>query len=77
MSNEEKVEPKMFRKLVAGRSAQLISYSDLSRTLGVDLTTVQSWLALLEQNGIVRTLQPYYSDLTQRLIKTPKVNVAI
>jgi predicted AAA+ superfamily ATPase len=60
-------------QICSGRVGQLINYSDISKTIGVDLTTVQSWLAILEQNGIVRTVQPYFSNLNQRLIKSPKI----
>lgn len=34
---------------------------------------MQSWLELLEQNGVTRNLAPYHSNLNQRLIKTPKL----
>ena len=60
-------------QLLAARTAQLLNYSDIAKNIGVDTTTVQSWVALLEQNGIVRILQPYYTNLNQRLIKTPKI----
>ncbi len=60
-------------QIVAGRIGQLLNYSDISKTVGVDLTTVQSWLYLLEQNGVVKILQPYFSNLNQRLIKSPKL----
>lgn len=60
-------------QLAAGRIGQLINYSDISRVIGVDLTTVQSWFKLLEQNGIMKIIQPYQSNLNQRLIKTPKI----
>lgn len=60
-------------QLLAGRVAQLLNYSDIAKNIGVDTTTVQSWVALLEQNGIVRILQPYYTNINQRLIKTPKI----
>jgi predicted AAA+ superfamily ATPase len=39
---------------------------------GVDVTTIQSWISLLEQNGVVRVVQPYFNNLNQRLIKMPK-----
>lgn len=59
--------------LVAGRVGQLLNSSDISKLIGVDTTTVQSWISLLEQNGLLRKVQPYFSNLNQRLIKTPKV----
>ncbi len=60
-------------QLAAGRVGQLLNYSDIAKNVSVDTTTVQGWISLLEQNGIVRMLQPYYTNLNQRLIKTPKI----
>ena len=60
-------------QLLAARTAQLLNYSDIAKNVGIDTTTVQSWVALLEQNGILRIVQPYYTNLNQRLIKTPKI----
>lgn len=59
--------------LVAGRVGQLLNSSDIAKNVGVDTTTLQSWLSLLEQNGLLRKLQPFSSNLNQRLIKTPKL----
>lgn len=60
-------------QLSSGRVGQLLNSSDIAKNVGVDTTTVQSWMALLEQNGILRILSPYYTNLNQRLIKTPKI----
>ncbi len=60
-------------QLTAARVGQLINYSDIAKTVGVDTTTVQAWISLLDQNGIVHILQPYHTNLNQRLIKTPKI----
>ena len=60
-------------QLAAGRIGQLLGFSDIAKVAGVDLTTIQSWLGLLEQNGILRLVQPYFSNLNQRLIKSPKL----
>lgn len=62
-------------QLAAGRTAQLLNYSDIAKNVGVDTTTVQAWISLLDQNGILRILQPYHNNLNQRLIKTPKIYV--
>lgn len=60
-------------QLVAARVGQLLNYSDIAKNVGVDTTTVQAWLSLLDQNGIARILQPYHTNLNQRLIKSPKI----
>jgi hypothetical protein len=60
-------------QLASGRVGQLLNASDIAKNIGVDTTTVQAWIALFEQNGILRILPPYYTNLNQRLIKTPKI----
>lgn len=59
-------------RLVAARVAQLWNASDVARNAGVEVTTVQSWCRLLEENGLLRRVAPFHSNLNQRLIKAPK-----
>jgi predicted AAA+ superfamily ATPase len=59
-------------QLTAARIGQLMNYSEIASLCGVELTTVQSWLGILEANGILRRLQPQATNLDQRLIKSPK-----
>lgn len=60
-------------QLISGRVGQLFNASDIAKNIGVDTTTIQAWVGLFEQNGILRTLPPYYSNLNQRLIKASKI----
>ncbi|MFZ4773547.1 MAG: ATP-binding protein [Chlamydiia bacterium] len=60
-------------QLISGRVGQMFNASDIAKNVGVDTTTLQNWIALFEQNGILKTLPPYFSNLNQRLIKTPKL----
>ncbi|MCM2279312.1 MAG: ATP-binding protein [Oligoflexia bacterium] len=60
-------------QMAAGRVGQLLNSSDIAKNVGADVTTVQSWLGILQQNGIVRLLEPYFSNLNQRLLKSPKI----
>lgn len=62
-------------QLTAARTAQLFTFSEIAGLCGVESTTVQSWLRILETNGVVRRLQPFSSNLNQRLIKAPKFYV--
>lgn len=59
--------------LIAARSGQLLNYSDIAKNAGVDITTIQSWISILEENGLLFTLYPYFNNLNQRYIKSPKV----
>ena len=60
-------------QLASGRLGQLFNASDIAKNIGVDTTTIQAWIGLFEQNGILRILSPYFTNLNQRLIKTPKI----
>nr|WP_267256541.1 helix-turn-helix domain-containing protein [Coxiella endosymbiont of Ornithodoros maritimus] len=46
-------------QLAAGRVGQLLNYFDIAKNIGVDVTTLQSWIALLEENGILRIIHPF------------------
>lgn len=59
--------------LLAGRVGQMLNAADIAKNVGVETTTVQSWFAKLQQNAVIRIVQPYYTNLNQRLIKTPKI----
>jgi len=41
--------------------------------VGIDQKTAKAWLSALEASGLVYLLHPYHNNLTNRLIKTPKV----
>lgn len=60
-------------QMVAGRVGQLLNASDVAKIVSVDTTTILAWLGLFEENGIIRLLPPYHTNLNQRLIKTPKI----
>ncbi len=60
-------------QLNAGRTGQLYVASEVSRLASIDLTTVQSWNLLLQQNGLIDLLQPFSNNANKRLIKSPKL----
>lgn len=60
-------------QLIAGRLGQLFNASDIAKNIGVDTSTLKAWVGIFEQNGILRTVSPFHSNLNQRLIKTPKI----
>jgi len=59
--------------VVAARCGGLLNFADLSRTLALPQTTLKRYFALLEATFLVQLLQPWSSNLGQRLIQTPKV----
>ncbi len=62
-----------FLKAIAARTGQLLNYADIARDVDIDHKTAKSWLSVLEASGLVYLLQPYYSNVSKRLLKTPKI----
>ena len=62
-----------FLTLLAGRVGQVVNLSSMAGEVGVSSTTLNEWLSVLEASYVVFRLQPYYSNISKRIIKTPKV----
>ncbi len=73
IKNENLNDFERFLKLLASRTAQELSYSNLSRDIGLSVPTIKSWISLLQTNSIIYLLQPYYKNFGKRIIKSPKL----
>lgn len=62
-----------FMKYVALRTACQVDYTEISRSVGVDVRTVKGWLSILETSGIIKLIQPYLKNISDRIIKAPKL----
>lgn len=62
-----------FMQIAAARTGQLINYADMARDVGIGEVTIKKWLNVMHASGIVTLLQPYFSNHTKRLVKTPKL----
>jgi len=62
-----------FLRSAAARTGQLLKVSDMAKDVGISPNTAKSWLSILEASGIIYLLEPYYTNVTQRLIKAPKL----
>lgn len=62
-----------FMQIAAARTGQLVNYADIARDVGINESTVKTWLHVLHASGIVTLLQPYFNNRTKRLVKTPKL----
>jgi len=62
-----------FIGVAAARTAQMLNYDDMARDVGVTVNTIKMWVSLLETSGLIYLLRPYHNNLTNRLIKTPKM----
>jgi predicted AAA+ superfamily ATPase len=63
----------LFLRATAARSAQLFVASEVAKEIGVSVNTVRAWLAVLEATYQVIVLRPYFSNVSKRLIKAPKI----
>lgn len=61
-------------RAAAARTAQLLNVAELARDADVAPNTAKSWLAILEASGVVSLLQPWHTNLSKRLVKTPKLH---
>ncbi len=62
-----------FLRAAAARTAQLLNLSEMARDVGISSSTAQRWLSILAASGIIYLLEPYSTNITKRLIKTPKL----
>ena len=62
-----------FVKVLAARTGQMLDYTDISKEVGVSSPTIKSWVSILVSSNIVYLLQPYFSNINKRIVKTPKI----
>ncbi len=65
-----------FVTLLAGRIGQIVNLHAMSGEIGVSSTTLGEWLAILESSFLVFRLPPSSSNISKRLVKSPKVYFA-
>jgi len=56
---------------LAARTGQLINYSSISKDIGVNIKTIQSWIKVLEASGIVMLIKPFSNNALKRIVETP------
>ena len=61
------------QNLLAARTAQLLSYSEVARQLGVSVNTVKRYVRFLEISYQVVLLRPLLPTVAARLVKSPKL----
>jgi predicted AAA+ superfamily ATPase len=56
---------------LAARTGQLMNYSNISKEIGVNIKTIQSWIKVLEASGIVMLINPFSNNALKRIVETP------
>src|SRR6516225_2546625 len=65
-----------FLRACALRSANLLNKADLARDIGIAPSTANQWLSTLEASGQVVLLEPWFSNRTKSIVKSPKLYLA-
>lgn len=59
--------------LLAARAGQLFNLSEIGKECGISQTTAKDWLTLLQATSVVFLLEPYFKNITKRVVKSPKL----
>lgn len=62
-----------FLVFMAARTSMELKYSEIANAIGISAPTAKEWISILERSGIIFILRPYYNNITNRLVKTPKM----
>ena len=62
-----------FVKLCSGRVGQIFNASALSSEVGVSVPTINSWVSILQESYVIFLLQPYFTNVNKRLVRSPKI----
>lgn len=64
----------IFMKVIASLTGQEYIASNISKIVGIDGKTVDSWLSILIASNLVSMLEPYYEDsINKRIVKRNKI----
>lgn len=64
-----------FLRACALRSAQVLNRADLARDVGISPSTAGQWLSVLAASDQVYLLEPWFSNRTKSLVKSPKLYI--
>jgi len=65
-----------FLRACALRSANLLNKADLARDVGIAPSTANQWLSMLEASGQAVLIEPWFSNRTKSIVKSPKLYIA-
>lgn len=61
--------------MLAHLHGNLVKYSEIAKSLELSINTVKKYIAFLESAFLIRTIQPFHSNIKKRLVKSPKVYI--
>lgn len=64
-----------FLRMISHIHGSLLNYSMIGNSLGLTHTTVQRYIDILEQAFLVRRLEPWFVNISKRIVKSPKIYI--
>lgn len=62
-------------RMLAHNQGQLLNYSQLSNSLGIDINTVKRYIDYFEHAFLIRRLASYHTNTKKRIVKSPKIYI--
>jgi hypothetical protein len=62
-----------FMSVIAARTAQTLTLADIADSSDITVKTAERWLSVLLASGVVYLLKPYFSNVSKRFSKSPKL----
>ena len=62
-----------FLRELALRTGQELRIGDIAKTVGVSDKTINGWLSIAENSGLIYLLRPYYANIGKQFVKSPKI----
>ena len=73
MTEAHSTDFRNFISIVALRTAQELRCDEIASNVGIDVRTCKRWISILKTSGIIQLLQPYMANVSNRIIKAPKL----
>jgi len=68
-------EMEMLLRMIVSTNGQLVKYSQFANTAQISVPTLKKYLYFLERAYLIRILQPFTTNTTKRLVKSPKIYI--
>lgn len=61
--------------MLAHYHGNLLNYAELGRSLELNINTIKSYVGFLRKAYLIRLIEPFYTNVKKRLVKSPKVYI--
>ncbi|MDH4466690.1 MAG: ATP-binding protein [Bacteriovoracaceae bacterium] len=70
---QKRREFEIFLKICALRTGQIINYDSMAKDAHISPSIAKDWLSVLQDSFLIKIVQPFHSNKSKRLIKSPKL----